>query len=112
MKYESNNTKTIRTDEGHNTSFYDKVFTCGHTHLTRRELESLGCPFYTKNVTDEVMRKIASVMNDELAQWNFKKVGGEELEFTCEDARFHEMDNAAVKLGVPYYEDLKSNEKQ
>ena len=39
-------------------AFYDKVFTCGQSELSRRELESLPEPFDTYHVTDEEMEQI------------------------------------------------------
>lgn len=39
-------------------AFYDKVFTCGQSELSRRELESLPEPFNTCHVTDEQMEQI------------------------------------------------------
>lgn len=85
--------------------FYKHVFTCGSTTLTRGELESFPCPFCTKNVTDEQMEAIVIKMDTEIKKYAWKK-NGAELELEYEDARYYEMDNAAAKCKVPYYEDL------
>lgn len=46
--------------------FYDHVFKCGNTEVTRRDLESFPCPFCTENVPDKVMELIVKEMNKEL----------------------------------------------
>ena len=39
-------------------AFYDKVFTCGQSELSRRDLESLPDPFDTYHVTDEERNRL------------------------------------------------------
>lgn len=92
-------------EENLDTPFYNKVFSFGNTQLTRRELEELPCPFYTKNISDEVMLKIVSEADKEIKEWDCDG-NNEELEFKHEDIRFKEIENAAVGYKVPYYEDL------
>lgn len=97
-----NKKKTI--EQMRSNDFYNKVFTCGDATVSRWELESFACPFYTKDVSDETMQKIVSLMNEELSKWNFETVGNDGIEFSFEDALYFEMDNAAAHFHVPYYQ--------
>ena len=92
-------------EENLGTSFYNKAFSSGKTQLARRELEDLPCPFCTKDVSDEVMLKIVSEADTEIKKWDYDD-NNEELEFKYEDIRFREIEEAAVRHKVPYYEDL------
>lgn len=85
--------------------FYKRVFTCSSTTLTRAELESFPCPFCTKNVSDDLMKSIVNEMDAELKKYAWEE-NSKEWEFEYEGARYYEMDNAATKHKVPYYEDL------
>lgn len=83
------------------------IFKCGTTILTRKGLESFPCPFCTKNVTDDVMRKIVKEINRELKKYSYDRTLDEEkLKLQREDNLYYEMDIVAVKYGVPYYENF------
>lgn len=90
-------------EEDLNSPFYNKVF--GTVQLTRRELEELPCSFCTKDISDEVMQQIASEAEEEIKKWDYDD-DNEELEFKYEDIRLREIEEAAVRHKVPYYEDL------
>lgn len=92
--------------EDMNAPFYNKVFSCGKTKLTRRELEDFPCPLCARNVSDEQMQAIVSEMDGEIKKWTYED-GNEEYEFEYEDIRLREMEEAAVRHKVPYYQDLE-----
>ena len=87
-------------------AFYDKVFTCGQSELSRRELESLPEPFNTCHVTDEQMEQI--VYETEMETRDRLRLGeGESIDFNNDrhsEIWWEEMEKAVVRHGVPYYE--------
>ena len=92
--------------EDMNVPFYSKVFSCGETRLTRRELEEFPYPLFTKNVSDEQMQAIVSEMDKEIKKWTYDDAN-EDYEFKYEDIRLREMEEAAVRHKVRYYQDLE-----
>lgn len=92
-------------EEDLDSPFYNKVFSSGTTQLTRRELEELPCPFCTKEISDGIMQQIVSDADREIKEWHYDD-NNEELEFKYEDIRIREIEEAAVRCKVPYYEDL------
>ena len=88
-------------------AFYDKVFTCGQSELSRRDLESLPAPFDTCHVTDEQMEQI--VFETEMETRDRLRLGEKEsIDFENDrhsEIWWEEMENAVVRHGVPYYED-------
>lgn len=100
----------IPTKQEIRSPFYDHVFKCGDTMLTRRDLESFPCPFCTENVSNEVMISIVSEIDKELKLYRYNlKQNPEELEEEHKYNLYYEMDIAAVKFNVPYYEDIRKN---
>lgn len=92
-------------EENLDTPFYNKVFSSGTTQLTRRELEEMPCPFYTKEISDEIMQQIVSDADQEIKQWDCDDDNGE-LEIKSKAIRNREIEDAAVRCNIPYYEDL------
>lgn len=88
-------------------AFYDKVFTCGQSELSRRDLESLPAPFDTCLVTDEQMEQI--VRETEMETRDRLRLGEKEsIDFENDRHSaiwWEEMEKAVVRHGVPYYED-------
>lgn len=88
-------------------AFYDKVFTCGQSELSRRDLESLPVPFNTYDVTDEQMEQI--VFETEMETRDRLRLGEKEsIDFENDRHSaiwWEEMEKAVVRHGVPYYED-------
>lgn len=87
------------------TPFYNKVFISGKIQLTRRELEELPCPLCMKNVGDSVMQDIVQDAECEVNKWDYDDDNAE-LEFKFEDIRLREIEDAAVRHKIPYYDDL------
>ena len=89
-----------------NDAFYDKVFTCGQSELSRRELESLPEPFDTYHVTDEEMEQI--VYETEMETRDRLRLGKRKpIDFDNDrhsEIWWEEMEKAVVRHGVPYYE--------
>lgn len=88
--------------------FYDKIFVYGKSQLSRGELESLPVPFCTKDVTDEQMETIT--YQTELDTRERLHLDDEE-EIDLENDRhsevwWEEMEAAARRQNIPYYEDL------
>lgn len=88
-------------------AFYDKVFTCGQSELSRRELESLPDPFNTYHVTDEQMEQI--VYETEMETRDRLQLGeGESIDFDNDrhsEIWWEEMEKTVVRYGIPYHED-------
>ena len=90
--------------------FYNHVFKCGNTEITRRDLESFPCPFCVENITNEQMQSIVKEMDYELKKYQYDaKLNSEELKEECEYNFYYEMDIAAVKNKVQYNEDLQKH---
>ena len=88
-------------------AFYNKVFTCGQSELSRRDLESLPAPFDTYHVTDEQMEQI--VHETEMGTRD-RLLLSEKESIDFENDRhseiwWEEMEKAVVRHDVPYYED-------
>ena len=87
-------------------AFYDKVFTCGQSELSRRELESLPEPFDTYHVTDEELEQI--VYETEMETRDRLRLGKRKpIDFDNDrhsEIWWEEMEKAVVRHGVPYYE--------
>lgn len=87
-------------------TLYDKVFTCGQSELSRRELESLPEPFDTYHVTDEEMEQI--VYETEMETRDRLRLGKRKpIDFDNDrhsEIWWEEMEKAVVRHGVPYYE--------
>lgn len=53
--------------------FYTKEFTYGKAKISRKDLESLGSPFCTKDVTEKTMHQITPFTSKALENWNLEK---------------------------------------
>lgn len=88
--------------------FYTKEFTCGNSVISRQELESLPCPFYTAEVTDEQMQTI--IDNTDLAtKYAYKLPLDQPIDFNNDrytERWWSELENAVLQQNVPYYEDM------
>lgn len=83
--------------------FYNHVFKCGNTEITRRNLDSFPFPFSVENVTNEQMQFIANEMDNELKKYLYDtNLNSEELKEEYEYNFYYEMDIAAVKYKVEY----------
>lgn len=88
--------------------FYTKNFVCGRSEITRGELESLPCPFCTKEVSDETMQKLADITEQEVNQ----RLGGREVsEDTFWGIWWEELEDTCNYLNIPYYEDMNIEEE-
>lgn len=89
-------------------AFYNHVFKCGNTEITRRELESFPCPFCVENITNEQMQSIVKEMDNELKKYQYDtNLNSEELKEEYEYNFYYEMDIIAVKYKVKYSENLQ-----
>ena len=89
-------------------SFYEKTFHGTLTTLCRGDLESLPCPFYTAEVSDETMQKIIDEVDKEM-----EATYGSD--FDPENERHSEywwevMERECCWHEIPYYEDLEFDE--
>ena len=100
--------------------FLDKVFKCNDSELTRRDLESFPAPFYTDNVSDETMqniinetdagtRQIWKLNNNEPLRNNDSDIDeyGDTRNDKINETWWQELEEAAVRHHIPYYEDLE-----
>lgn len=88
--------------------FYRREFTCGASVVSRGELESLPCPFCTKDVTDEEMQEIIDTTVGNTRQ-RMGLNGNEALDLSDEktdEVWWEELERAVVALDIPYYEDM------
>ena len=88
-------------------AFYDKIFVCGKSELSRGELESLPVPFDTYDVTDGQMEEIMQETEQETR--NRLRLGENESVDPENDRHsevwWEEMEKTVVRHGVPYHED-------
>ncbi len=88
-------------------AFYDKIFVCGKSELSRGELESLPVPFDTYDVTDGQMEEI--MQETELETRERLRLGENESVDPENDRHsevwWEEMEKTVVRHGVPYHED-------
>ena len=101
----------------------DKIFKCNDSELTRRDLESFPAPFYTDNVSDEIMQSIINETDAGTRQtWKLREDEplrnddpnldeyGETQNDRISETWWQELEEAAVRHNVPYYEDLEEDE--
>lgn len=89
--------------------------------VTRDDLESYLCPFYTSNVSDETMQTITEQTYN--AMVNYNAFNQELFEMYCKDPErlrdtnydlyesidksfYEELENSAVANGVKYYDEI------
>ena len=84
----------------------NKEFSIGFKGFTicRGDYESMPCPMDTSGFDDETMRELARCIGLELKQYSFDEQSPY-YEEDVEDAFWKEMEDCAVEMGMPYYED-------
>jgi hypothetical protein len=88
--------------------FYSKEFFSGLISISREELESLPCPFCTKNVTDENMQAIID-MTCEQTKMRMGLSQKDAIDISDERTNeiwWQELEQTVVAFKVPYYEDM------
>lgn len=88
--------------------FYTKEFTCGNSVISRQELESLPCPFYTEEVTDDQMQAIIDD-TDFATKCYYQLPLDQPIDFNnnkYSERWWIELESAVLQQNVPYYEDL------
>ena len=89
-------------------AFYNHVFKSGNTEITRHELECFPCPFCVESITNEQMQSIVEEMDKELSNYQYDThLNSEELKEEYECNFYYEMDIAAIKHNVKYYEKIR-----
>ena len=94
-----------------------KEFISGGVVITRNDYESMPCPMYAREFTDEQMQELANQTANILSA----QYGYNEYEISClkedsqemedfEDAFWREMEECAVAMGMRYYEDMSDEE--
>lgn len=84
----------------------DKIFKSGRSSLSRGELESLPCPFCTKNVTDKTMQLIVDEIEAEMQDWYEWLEQGDVSEDKVNEKWWEIMEEVVCALRIPYYEEL------
>lgn len=96
----------------HNQEYYDKEFGYYNTKVSRGDLESLPCPFFTDNVSDDMMQSIA-MMTDISTKQRLHLPSDQWLNFNKDkvsEVWWEELESAVNYFNVPYYEDLPEDE--
>ena len=88
---------------------YEKVFSCGETELCRGDLESLPCPFDTKDVSDETMQEIANELESEMTEWREWNKQGDVSDDRLDEVWWEKLEHIVVEHKIPYYEDEEEN---
>lgn len=91
-----------------NDEFYSREFVCGNSCVTRGELESLPCPFYIEDITDQQMETIICETDAGVRQ-RLKIANDSDIDFDNEkhsEAWWEELEAAVLNQNVPYYEDV------
>ena len=94
-----------------------KEFVSGGVGITREDYESLPCAMYAMEFTDDQMQELVNRVADVLSS----QYGYNEYEISCleedsqeledyYDAFWREMENAALDMGMRYYEDMSDEE--
>jgi archaellum biogenesis protein FlaJ (TadC family) len=92
-------------------------FVSGGVGITREDYESLPCAMYAMEFTDDQMQELV----DRIANVLSSQYGYNEYEISCleedsqeledyYDAFWREMENAALDMGMRYYEDISDEE--
>jgi hypothetical protein len=91
-----------------NDDFYTKEFFFGRISISRSELESLPCPFCTKDVTDEQMQ---AIINETCLNTKDRMRLPDDAAIDLSDDKtneiwWEELEKAINSFHVPYCEDL------
>ena len=92
-------------------------FVSGGIGITREDYESLPCAMYAMEFTNaqmqELVEKIANVLSSQYGYTEYEisclEEDSQELE-DYYDAFWREMENAALDMGMRYYEDMSGEE--
>lgn len=92
-------------------------FVSGGVGITREDYESLPCAMYAMEFTNaqmqELVEKIANVLSSQYGYTEYEisclEEDSQELE-DYYDAFWREMENAALDMGMRYYEDMSDEE--
>ncbi len=88
--------------------FYTRKFRCGNSYVSREELEGFSCPFCTKDTTDAQMQRIVEEADAATRDcWHIP--ADQPIDFQNDeqdDTWWVELENAAVRQGIPYYDDI------
>ena len=88
--------------------FYTRKFRCGNSYVSREELEGFSCPFCTKYTTDAQMQRIVEE-TDAATRACWRIPADQPIDFKNDeqdDTWWTELENAAVRQGIPYYDDI------
>lgn len=92
-------------------------FVSGGVGITREDYESLPCAMYAMEFTNaqmqELVEKIANVLSSQYGYTEYEISCLEEDSQKLEDyydAFWREMENAALDMGMRYYEDMSDEE--
>lgn len=88
--------------------FYTRQFRCGNSYVSRQELEGFSCPFCTAETTDAQMQRIVEEADAATrACWHIPADRPIDFKNDEQDATWWtELENAAVRQGIPYYDDI------
>lgn len=88
--------------------FYTRKFRCDSSYVNRQELEGFPCPFCTKDTTDAQMQRIVDEADAAIrACWRIS--ADQPIDFKDDgqdDTWWQELENAAVRQGILYYDDI------
>jgi 3-deoxy-D-arabino-heptulosonate 7-phosphate (DAHP) synthase len=88
--------------------FYSREFFSGQLSISRGELESLPCPFCTKNVTDGQMQAIIDGICAN-TRVRMRLSADKKIDMSCDKTSsvwWEELEHTVVAAGIPYYEDM------
>ena len=91
--------------------FYSKEFFFEGISISRGELESLPCPFCTKDVTDTTMQAIIEISCLSTKE-RMRIPQNAAIDFSGEKAGeiwWEELEKAVNSFNVPYYEDMSDD---
>ena len=98
----------------------DKQFYFNGLSVCRRDYKNLPCPMYTAEFTDVQMQLLIATIYDALAdnyyfdeEYLLKYIKNEledyeiRIKEDIDEAYWKEMENVALNMGMPYYEDIE-----
>jgi hypothetical protein len=87
--------------------FYNQVFVCGQSSITRGELESLPCPFKTFGIDDTTMQKVVEC-TEEATREDLRLSKEEKIDFNNDkhsECWWKNLEHFCNHFNIPYYED-------
>ena len=88
--------------------FYTRKFCCGNSYVSREKLEGFPCLFCMKGTTDAQMQRIVEEA-DAATRACWRIPADQPIDFKNDeqdDTWWTELENAAVRQGIPYYDDI------